>query len=706
MASTRNFCNTAIIMLLSAAPATAQDVIMLDEITVFGERRDKTLLETTSSVSIFNEDRLEREPGQVLNDIVESAPNVNTTSLSETPDIRGVEGGGPGGLANTALSGTQPRVPIIIDEIARPATLQNSDFNSTWDVEQVEVFRGPQTTLRGRAASAGAIVVKTKDPTFEPEFATQFITEADGFQEPNFTVNGLASGGLIDDLLAVRLTGEFTTGNDPRDVIGVPPGFASDADELTDFRQTRLRGKALLTPFGDAGPLRITALAEGQFGRIPQTRGTVQAPFENREISFLGTGLRLFDSEAFASSLDIEYSIGEIGELRSITSFTFSQFESLPEQPDFLLFDFREEIFSQDLIFNFGETGDRISGLIGFNYTRREQDIAIVNSLTPPPLAPNQIVTDGVEQTFSGFADLRFRLIGGLDLLAGGRLLNDSETRFTDSDLLEGPPFFVAPSADTFTEDEFEFLPSAGLQYTFDDEHSIAFTYREGRNSGGSAINFFTGGATPFGSEEVQTYELAYRYASRDGRFSFGATGFFNSFDNPQFFAEAIPGVPFSLQVVNLDRARSFGAEFESRAALTDEISVTGALGLLETEITEASANPALVGNDFGNDPRFTISGGVVYEPSFLEGLSFDADFSYNAKYFNNFENDPAEEVGGFALVDFGVSYERENLKIRAFVQNALNSDGLTSLAVTDPTSSFGEITPSISGGISVTARF
>ncbi|MEO0958457.1 MAG: TonB-dependent receptor [Pseudomonadota bacterium] len=687
-------------------PVRAQELMVLDQINVLGERREKRLLETTSSVSIFSEERIEREPGQEINGVIESAPNVNVTSISETPDIRGVEGGGPGGLVNTALSGTQPRVPIIIDEIARPATLQNSDFNSTWDLERVEVFRGPQTTLRGRAASAGAVVVKTKDPTFDPEFAVQFITEADSFQEPTFTVNGLASGGIIDDLLAVRITGEFETGNDPRNLVNVPAGLQDDADELSDFRQTRLRAKALLTPFGADGPLEINAFAEGQFGRIPQTRATVEAPFGDREIEFIGSGLRLFDTEAFTAGLDATYEIGDFGRLRSITGFSFSKFDSVDDQPDPLFFSFREEILSQDLIFEFGEVGDRLSGLVGFNYTRREQDIAIDNSLTPPPVAPNQVLTDGLEQTISGFADFRARLVGGLDLLFGARLLSDNETRRTFSDLLEGPPFMVAPSIDDFEEDEFAFLPSVGLQYSFNEEHSLAFTYRQGRNSGGSAINFFLGTPASFESEDVATYELTYRYDALDGRLTFGATGFFNEFDNPQFFTEAIPGVPFTLQVVNLDDGRSFGAEFEAAAVLTDEIRVHGALGLLETEITGADVNPALVGNDFGNDPRFTISGGIVYEPRFVEGLSFDADSSYTAKYFNSFENDPFEEVAGFALVDFGVSYDRGNFKIRAFLQNALNSDGLTSIAVTDPTSSVGEITPAIAGGIAITARF
>ncbi|MEM8793845.1 MAG: TonB-dependent receptor [Pseudomonadota bacterium] len=703
----------ASVFAFGSLPALAQNTddegVFLEPIIILGERQEKTFLETTSSVTVFSEEQLDREAGQTIGDIVESAPNVLTTSISEIPDIRGLEGGGPGGLVNVSLGGTQPRVPLIIDEIARPASLQNSDFNSAWDVEQVEVFKGPQTTLRGRAASAGAIVVKTKDPTFDPEFAAQFVTDIDRFEEPTYTVNGVASGGLIDDLLAVRLVGEFQTGEDPREFIGIPAGFADDADELNDFRQTRLRGKFLLTPLGEDGPLQITALAEGQFGQIPQTRGTVEAPFSEREINFLGTGQRLFDTDAFTGAVDATYQIGTFGELRSISSFSTTEFDSLPEQPDPLFFDFREEIVNQDFIFKFGEKTDRVSGLIGFNYTRREQSVAIDNVIVPAPIAPNQLTIDGLEQQISGFADLRVRVVGGLDLLVGGRILSDQETRITTSDLTEGIspviPIGSPPAVNVFEENEIDFLPKAGLQYAFNDEHSVAFTYREGRSSGGSSINLFLGTPADFKSEDVQTYELSYRFQSANGKYVFGATGFFNEFDDLQLFAETVPGVPFTLQVVNFEDARSLGAEFSGAAAVTDEVTINAALGLLNTEIT-GDGGAGFVGNDFGSDPTVSFSAGVVYEPEIIEGLSFDADVSYTSEYFNNFENVAGERVGGFVLLDFGVSYERDNFKLRAFIKNAAASDGITSLAVTDPTSSFAEITPAISGGISLTARF
>ncbi len=95
-----------------------------ETITVIGERQDKRLLDTTSSVAIYDKSALQKEVGQTLNEVAQSTANTLIRSLSEAPIVRGIEGGGPGGLAQTGLGGTQPRVPVIIDDIVRPSTFQ------------------------------------------------------------------------------------------------------------------------------------------------------------------------------------------------------------------------------------------------------------------------------------------------------------------------------------------------------------------------------------------------------------------------------------------------------------------------------------------------------------------------------------------------------------------------------------------------------
>ncbi|MEO0328404.1 MAG: TonB-dependent receptor [Pseudomonadota bacterium] len=702
--TTKILASAASIMVLVEA-SYAQDSnepTVLDRIVIFGERQEKPLLETSSSVTILDEEDIDRETGQRISEAIDSAPNVHVRSISETPNIRGVEGGGPGGLANTGLAGTQPRVPIIVDEIARPATIANSDFSSTWDVERIEVFKGPQTTLRGRSAIGGAIVVKTKDPTFDPEAALQVITKFDEFHGTTYTLNGMASGVVIEDRLAVRGTAEFQAGDDPRNITNVPPGLESDAEKLTEFDELRLRGKALFTPLGQDGPVRILGLIDYQTGTTPQTRATVAMPFETRGIGFTTGGLRLFDTEAYTAAVDATFEMSDGGELRSISSFSDSSFESRSEQPNNFFFDFNEDIFNQDILYTLGNPDDAFGGLIGATYSRRSQNIIIDNVFLPllPP-GVNQLLADGTEETYSLFADLRYNFADRWDVLFGGRVLHENEERTTFSDLTAGPPIFVPPVTQVFSESETVVLPFIGLQYEIDPERTFSVTAREGFNSGGAAVNFFSGMPYTFESERVWTYEATYRFVAADQNVSFGATAFYNDYTNPQFFLETVPGNRFSIQVENLDKSRTYGLELDGRAALNEEFSVFGSLGLLETEVTRSSVNPALVGNTIGRDPNITASAGFVWSPANVPGWTLDGKVSYIGEFFNDFNNLATQEIGDYAIVDLGATFKHNGFEGRVFVNNLTDETGVNARVGT-----LAEVTTPRTFGVSLSKDF
>ncbi|MEM7426971.1 MAG: TonB-dependent receptor [Pseudomonadota bacterium] len=687
---------------MPAAEVAAQEVITLDPIVVIGERQERTILDTATSVSVYQQDDIERDVGREINDLITGSPNVHKRSISEIPNIRGIEGGGPGGLANTALGGTLPRIPLIVDEVARPASIPNVDFASTWDVEQVEVLKGPQTTLRGRAAIGGAIVVKTADPTFRPEMAAQMVSEFDEFGKPSFAFNGMASFGIIEDILAVRGTVEKRIGDDPRDIVNVPVG--RDGDILNEFDQTRLRGKVLFTPQGEDGPWRFLGLVEYQGGTVPQTRGTVQSTgfsdgitrgFSDRQVDFLTGGLRLFKNDALTGALDASYQFGEVGKLRSITSYSETEFKSRPEQPQNLFFQFEEEVVNEDLIFNFGSDETRVSGLVGGTYTYRKQDARIDNTLAPPGFS--FLTVDGKTETLSAFTDLRIGLTSDLDLLLGGRVLYNKDRRTTFSSI--NP---MAPATSLFNQSETVLLPSAGLRYTIDEKQTIAATARRGWNAGSAAVNFFLGLPYTYESETVWTFETAYRLQTPDNRFTFAATAFYNLYDNPQFFLETQPGNRFSLQVVNLPKGETYGAEFEGRAKVTDEFLLFAGLGLLETEITRSTAaNPQLKGNRFGKDPDVTGNIGFVWTPEAAPDFSLDGKASYIGSSFNDFNNFRAEKIGDYALVDLGATYTYHALELRAFIKNLFDVTGRTQRV-----GGFAAVTPPRTAGVSATARF
>ncbi len=676
----------------------ASGPLRLEQIIVTGERRERTLRNTSSSVTVYGESELERVVGKELNDVLHSTSNVSIKSLSETPNIRGLEGGGPGGIVNTALAGTLPRVPLILDGVPQPASVPNASFSSLWDVEQVEILKGPQTTFHGRSSIAGAIVVKTKDPTFETEAAGESTLEIDSFGGPTHITNGMVSAPVFEDRLALRGTFEHRSGEDPRSVVNSPAGTPSDF--LNEFDSLRFRTKALLTPEGEAGPLRLLASFDYQDGRTPQTRGTVQLlnfsdgvdrDETDREIDFATGALRLFDDRAWTTSLNASYDVGSVGKATSITSYSSTTFITRPDQPDNTHFNFRERAFNQDFLLELGGPTSSASGLLGANISTREQDIFLDN-------ITNAFIgfatSDGNTRSASLFADARVGLLEDLDLHVGGRLLwnDDSRTSFTSIS-----PFAVRTTQ--FSRTETVFLPSLGLGYDIDAENTVYVTVRQGWNAGGSAINFANGEIFVFDAETVWTGESTYRFESTEKRWAFNATAFFNLHEDPQFFVQKTPGNLATAVVENQGEGRSYGLELDARAALFDDLDIFGGLGLLHTEITEANAEePDTEGNRFGRDPSVTLNLGTEWRPRFIDGLSVDTRVTYVGESFNDFENIDGQEIGDYILTDIGVSYVRDNVRGRLFITNILDEAGITARVG----NRFAAVTPPRTYGLSL----
>lgn len=145
---------------LSAYAQNADEPVALDPLVVTGDRSEQQLEQVYQGTSIFTEDSPEiRKAGANLNEVTRSTPNAFIQGPSELPTIRGVQGGGAGGLNSAAITGAPSRFPVIVDGVARIPSLVNRSFTSLWDVEQVEILRGPQSLLRGRTGIAGAAIM-------------------------------------------------------------------------------------------------------------------------------------------------------------------------------------------------------------------------------------------------------------------------------------------------------------------------------------------------------------------------------------------------------------------------------------------------------------------------------------------------------------------------------------------------------------------
>lgn len=196
-------------ILLALAPLsfadTEADKKLLPKVVVSGELLSRTLEESGNSVLVLDEATLERRPDlRSVQDVLQEIPNVTSVAgTGKAPTVRGVDGTGPAENANAFFAGSRPRLNWQID--GRSATYNEVVFGDIgiWDLERIEVLRGPQSTLVGRNAIAGTILVKTCDP--EDELHAAARVEGGNLEQKRIS---LMYNQPITDNLAVRLVGD------------------------------------------------------------------------------------------------------------------------------------------------------------------------------------------------------------------------------------------------------------------------------------------------------------------------------------------------------------------------------------------------------------------------------------------------------------------------------------------------------------------
>ena len=178
-------------------PTQLASVEPADQIVVYGTKQARSLDDVASSVDVTTAEEIAREPITDLYDIIDRIPNVSQSFGGLGFSIRGVDQRGVGGNGAT--------LTIYVDD--SPLSNQTTFFGplDSWDLQQVEVYRGPQSTNFGRNSLAGAIYVRTQDPTYEWDLKARAEAGNNGTYQ-----GAVAFGGpIIEDELAFRFAGNY-----------------------------------------------------------------------------------------------------------------------------------------------------------------------------------------------------------------------------------------------------------------------------------------------------------------------------------------------------------------------------------------------------------------------------------------------------------------------------------------------------------------
>ena len=664
---------------VSATIATAQDEpVDLGTLVLRGELQTRTLQDSPTSAAIETGETLEERSDPDLQDVIERTPGVTATGGEKGFAIRGIDQRGVGGGGAGLVVSTQ------VDGVALPSN-QATFFGpySAWDIEQIEILRGPQSTQQGRNALAGAIVIRSKDPTFEQEFKLRGEIGSRGFYRA-----AIAANTPLSDTVAFRFSAE--TLNRDGFVFNSTLGENADDQQIDTYRL-----KFLWEP---SNTFRAVAF----FSRTDNCGGEDTI---NRSISPDGRVVTLDEPTLEGSTHDIyglrtEWDISSSLTLETETTY-YTQDYRRSEDGDGLPFRLSSfsrtgdsEVFEQDVRLRF-DTG-RYSGVVGLFYTDIENaipaDLLIDTgfALGGSPLTANGIFanrfTDFASDTRNaamfGEVDIRADEIAeGLSFTVGARydyeeFAFNAVTDFTAPIPL--PPPFVDDSASGSTSFN-AFLPKIGVNYEFNESQKLSFTVQRGYRSGGTSVNA-AGAISEFAPEFTTNYELAYRGSFNADSVFVSANVYFTDWTDQQVnrFSGTLPTGQAVFEVVNAGKSELFGGELAVEADLSGHFSVFAQVAYADTEFVKFdNAGTSLAGNSFPNASELSAAFGMRYD--WDSGVSFGLDASYTKGSFFDLENTRAQRSDDRWLVNSQLTYAADDWELGLYVRNLFDEEYATS---------------------------
>lgn len=692
---------------LTPAAASAQDTDVAtraneDEgnvIVVTARRREERALDVPIAVTALSAEQLERSGTLEITEVAQTVPNLTLevsrgTNTTLTAFIRGVGQQDP-------VAGFEAGVGLYVDDVYlnRP----QAAVLDVYDVERIEVLRGPQGTLYGRNTIGGAIKyvtarlpdetqVKIRGTYGSYDQADLIITASTPISDTvRIGASGarLSRGGFGDNLVQdgvenynkdvwaargtiefdngpvfVRLAGDYIKDNsDPRQGHRFLPGVITGAPVLDDVYDTR-------------------------------------------------AGLDVVEQEveAYGGSLNVAVEVSDTITFKSITGYredkstTPIDFDSLPVGDLDVPTIFENDQVSQELQLLY--EGDRLSGVLGAYYldanafTAFDAALFVTGDLIGLPGLNAQTLGDVNTKTWSIFGDFTYDLTDQLSISVGGRYTSDKRTsrvlRTTFiggySDLFATGAIPIAVTSDFEGSDTFkEFTPRASISYKPNENHNIYFTYSKGFKGGGFDPRGQTSNAPDadgdgtvsqdeifefmrFEPETVDSFELGWKASLLDNRLNVAIAGFISNYKNVQIpgskgFDTDGDGVTDTFVGVTTNAASASinGVEFEASALVGRDFAGPGSrfnvnwsVGYIDAEYDEYLDGETDI-SEFAsvqNTPEFTVNFGTNLGLPLASGmLDFLADISLQSDVQQFEFPTPFIDQDGFALVNASIVY-------------------------------------------------
>jgi len=675
-----------------AAAATAQtstNVSVLEEVVVTAQKFAEKLSETPLSVTAISARDLEALGATQLRDFASTVPSLTFTTSgvgSTQVNLRGI----------TTGNNISPTVGIYVDEVPYGSSTpfasgaQLALDVGLFDVSRIEILRGPQGTLYGASTMGGLLkyVSVAPDPTGFGATMRAGVTSTQG-GGVGYEGAGAINAPLFDDRAALRVSGFYTHDS------GFVDNLENGVDDVNEANVYGGRADLLLKPT-DKLSLRFTAFAQdierdgtasSDFGLA--TGKPIDGDLEQRRLR-----VEPFDQQFRLGSATVVYDFANVA-LSSISSYQTARSDAITDVSAFFgpalaangiilgSVDVAKrnetDKFTQEIRLN--GSGELFDWSIGGFYTDEDSDQfqKLNASLPNGAVFPVNLLTVELPSTYeeyAGFGTLTWHVTQKLDLIGGLRYAHNAQEF---EQIGSGPLIFSVPKrSETDSIETYQ----ATIRYRASETFMPYVRYATGYRPGGpnAVLNDLAGQplADPvFAADKLKSYEGGIKASTADRRFSVDAAVYYIDWDNLQ-----INAVRNGLGVVdNAAAAESMGAELTLTFVPTPQLTLVGAFGYIDAQLTEDAPDLGGVkGDRMPDTPEFTgaLSGDFAFEvgsrDAFLGAtvrhvadrvVSFDASASI-----------PQYDLPEYTTVDLRAGVQLGASRLQFYVKNAFDERG------------------------------
>jgi outer membrane receptor protein involved in Fe transport len=719
-------------LLAGASIVAAQEASNIGEVIVTAQKRTETVQEIPMSISVISGETLERGQANNFQDLVALVPGLSINT--NTPGVSRIT------LRGTNTDGVASTVGVYVNDVPFGSSsglangaIVSGDFD-TFDMERIEVLRGPQGTLYGASSLGGVIKYVANEPSLG-EFEGRLqgsVEDVDGGDL------GYALTGVLNipagETFAFRASGFYRSddgfidsiGNNPIPTLTDPGVNVVDGtrveENLNGVDTYGGRASALFQP-SDSFSLNLTALYQkieaDNVGFYEGDADTYDPLYGGLVASRYHPEFHDIEYQVYSATLSWDFGAAT---LQSITSYgefsdTFqADLAILPAGPgglaQVLTFLFGEPLsgiqnqvtstdkFTQELRLVSPEN-EKFEWLLGAYYTdedsKIDQRFTAVNAgtETPAQIAPPpfpgfpSLATGNIPSTyeeFAFFANATWHITPKFDLSFGGRWSeNDQEA----SQLLEG--FLVGGATiqfDSVKSSESPFTWSISPRYAFTDTTSMYARVATGFRPGGPNIlapGTPAGTPTSYDSDETTNYEIGLKTSTEDGRFALDVAAYYIDWKDIQLFTR-VNDVGIN---ANGGTATSQGFEFTATANPVSGLSLTFTGAYTDAKLTE-DTDPDLVGGFDGDPlpwvPDWSLGLGADYEWNvFADAKAYVGGLvAYTGKRTDEFLNRDANgnirEADAYTTLDLRTGILWDRWSIELYGKNVTDEEGITDI--------------------------